>query len=78
MFSTMYGAYRMSNTKVKDKTVRPQRGTTSDGWILLAEDAERDAAIARQRSEQLTAAARIFKENAENGVAFPVKLATRN
>jgi hypothetical protein len=76
----MYGGYRMSNTKVKEKIVRHAEIVALEGWILLAEDAERDAAKARQRSEQLSSAARIFRKNAENGMPLPLESAdaTRN
>jgi hypothetical protein len=67
----------MSNTEVKHKNVRRKGNATLDGWILLAEDAERDAARARERSEQLSQAARIFRKNAEGGVPFPVDIATQ-
>jgi hypothetical protein len=38
---------------------------------MLAEDAERDIAKARERIKQLGQAARIFRRNAESGIAFP-------
>jgi hypothetical protein len=70
----------MSNTKVKEKIVRHDENVALRNWILLAEDAEREAEKARQRSEQLIKAARIFKEkeNAKNGMPFPLEAATRN
>lgn len=68
----------MSNIKVNQKSVRPKELSAPDGWILMAEDAERDAAKARERSEQFLKAARIFKENAENRVPFPLPPATQN
>jgi hypothetical protein len=74
----MYGEWHMSNTEVKDKNVRLEENETSRGWILLAEDAERDAERARQRSDQLLRAAAIFKETAESGMPFPVEVTTRN
>jgi hypothetical protein len=61
----------MSNTKVKRKMLRPKKWAGSTGWIALAEDAERDAAKARERCEQLTEAARIFRKNAESGMELP-------
>jgi hypothetical protein len=59
----------MSNIKVKSKNVRRDDLSTPDGWVLMAEDAEREAAKARERSDQLLKAARMFKDNAENGGA---------
>ena len=40
-------------------------------WVRLAEDAERDIENARKRIRQLAQAARIFRKNAESGIAFP-------
>ena len=65
----------MSNTRVKREILRPSNKSGSP-WIELAEDAERDIAKARLRAKQLGEAARIFRRNAETGVAFP--LATHN
>lgn len=59
----------MSKTNVKKKCLDVP--SKEIGWIQLAEDAERDAAKARERSEQLSKAARIFRQNAESGTPFP-------
>lgn len=62
----------MSKTDVKTKSVRHMSNCPqSSGWIDLAEDAERDIEKARARIDQLSKAARIFRQNAENGIAFP-------
>jgi hypothetical protein len=61
----------MSKTKSKRKVLDNQSNKTPVGWVALAEDAERDATKARERCEQLTEAARIFRKNAESGVQFP-------
>jgi hypothetical protein len=74
----MKGLLNMSNIKVNKKNVRLKGNVNLGCWILLAEDAERDAAKALQRGEQFSQAARIFKENAKNGVLFPLEAATRN
>lgn len=60
----------MSNTNVKYKMIRQSKITPSL-WIDLAEDAEREIAKARERIKQLGQAARIFRRNAESGVASP-------
>jgi len=56
---------------------KPKRSTTiklpQQGWIRLAEDAERDAEKAMIRSAQLRQAAQIFRRNAQNGEPFPVE-----
>jgi hypothetical protein len=62
----------MPNKTVKHKVLdTPNTTNKSTEWIQLAEDAERDAAKARERSKQLTEAARIFRRNAESGTPFP-------
>jgi hypothetical protein len=54
----------MPNKTVKHKVLdTPNTTNKSTEWIQLAEDAERDAAKARERSKQLTEAARIFRRN---------------
>jgi hypothetical protein len=61
----------MPNTFVKNKMlVTPNRDGKSP-WILLAEDAEKDAATAKLRSDRLCEAARIFRLNAETGEPWP-------
>ena len=44
----------------------------ASNWLELAEDAERDAAKAGERSKQLREAARIFRENAESKTPWPL------
>ena len=61
----------MSNIKVKPKSVRQSNREVSK-WVQLAEDAERDIESARRRIKQLGEAARIFRRNAESGIAFPL------
>jgi hypothetical protein len=63
----------MPNRKVKRKVL-----DHTSNWEKLAEDAERDAAKARERSEQLNKAARIFRENAENGMPWPTQSSDQN
>jgi hypothetical protein len=67
----MCGDYSMSKTKVKQKVLDRSSKCGASGWILLAENAERDAAKAQERSKQLIEAARIFRKNAESGMQFP-------
>jgi hypothetical protein len=61
----------MSNTMGNEKVCTSSSNNVA-GWILLAEDAERDIAGARLRVKQLSEAARIFRRNAESGIPFPV------
>jgi hypothetical protein len=61
---------RTVNRKVLDVAPNPQKKEAGE-WMRLAEDAERDAAKARERSKQLAEAARIFRQNAESGTLFP-------
>lgn len=61
----------MSKTIVKRKRLDVPSNSRVNGWILLAEDAERQAENARERSTQLTQAARIFRQNSESGTPFP-------
>lgn len=63
----------MPNRNVKRKVLvnTPNTQNKMGEWIQLAEDAERDAAKARERSKQLTEAARIFRQNAESETPFP-------
>jgi len=64
--------------RIREPRKSPHRHThgevlpnAGNGWILLAEDAEKDAAKARERVEKLSQAARIFRRNAESGMPFP-------
>jgi len=67
----------MSKTNVKHKILDARSNSVKKSpWIRLAEDAERDAEKARLRSDQLTEAARIFRENAKSEVPWPTLLQT--
>ena len=59
----------MSNKKVKKKRLDASNHVRGS-WLLLAEDAERGAIKAQERSKQLTEAAKIFRKNAEREVQF--------
>jgi len=64
----------MSKRGVKSKVLdAPSKSEEKSEWIRLAEDAEQDAAKARERSEQLIQAARIFRQNAESGEPWPTE-----
>jgi hypothetical protein len=65
----------MPKTYVKKKVQGTPNVSTNSGWIQLAEDAERDAEKALERSNNLKEAARIFRRNAESG-ELPLEAAT--
>jgi hypothetical protein len=58
----------MPNIIVKRKVL-----DVTSNWIKLAEDAERAALKARERSKQLAEAARIFRQNADSGTPWPAQ-----
>jgi hypothetical protein len=63
----------MSKTESTKNIEKNVRRSELDGWSKLAEDTERELALANDRVKKLKAASRIFADNARRGEFFPGK-----